>query len=113
MCKEKEKLIKEAVTSAFGNGADGISMSPKQILVLKDPNPVGLDWIEIVDEYNIRKLVIRVCDVICMEAYNMDRFFVELQGGQRMEVSLKEYERIAKLLVRGKSTAPFTFESEL
>ena len=85
MCKEKEKLIKETVTSAFGNRAQGVSMSPKQILLLNDPKPVGLDWIEIDDAYNIRKLVI----------------------------SLKEYERIAKLLVRGKSTAPFTFESEL
>ena len=113
MCKEKEKKFKESVTSAFGNRADGVSMSPKPILVISDPTSVGLDWIEIVDDYNSRKLVIRVCDVICMKAYNMDQFFVELADGSRMEVSLKEYERIAKLLVLEKSIAPFVFESEL
>ena len=113
MCKEKEKKFKESVTSAFGNRADGVSMSPKPILVISDPTSVGLDWIEIVDDYNSRKLVIRVCDVICMKAYNMDQFFVELAGGERMEITLKEYERIANLLVHPQVKAFVVKKEEL
>lgn len=110
MCKEREKLIKESVTSAFGNRADGVFTSPKKILVLNDPKPVGLDWIEIIDEYNIRTLVIRLSDFICMKGYGHDRFFVELHDGERMEVSLKEYERIANLLVHPQVRVPKEYE---
>ena len=106
MCKEREKLIKESVTSAFGNRADGISMSPKQILVLNDPKPVGLDWIEIVDEYNLRTIVVRLVDLICMNSYQKSHYFVELSGGERMEITLKEYERIANLLVHSQVRVP-------
>ena len=97
MCKEK--LIKESVTSAFGNRAQGGSMPPKTILVLNEPKPDGLYWIEIFDEYYLRRMVIRLLDIICLKAHNMDRFFVELYDGQMIEISDEEYERIANLLV--------------
>ena len=88
-------------------------MSPKQILVLNDPKPVGLDWIEIVDEYNLRTLVIRLTDFICMNSYQKSRYFVELAGGERMEITLKEYERIANLLVHPQVRAFVVREEEV
>lgn len=107
MCKEK--FIKEAVTSAFGNRAQGVSMSPKRVLVLNDPKPVELEWIETIDADSCRQLIIRVRDILniyFMATYSKTRNYVELSNGERFEISDEEYERIANLLVHSQIRVP-------
>lgn len=98
-----EKRVKEAVSSAFGNRADGgYIMPPKRVLILNDPKPLGLDWIEIIEVDTHRLLIIRVRDILnvyFMATYSKIRNYVELANGETFEISDDEYERIANLLV--------------